>query len=193
MAGAQDVSNRQMSAASQLGQIGQQNANTLLNSQTGNAAAYQQGGLQAGQYNQSMAYGAAATAEQQAAQRAAQIATNRQNTSQTNQGNQFNRGYQVGSQMSNLQAGIANQGLSGQQQVRNYYTGQQQYQGQQGNQAQANMLTNRQQTQTGVNQATQGGAQWELGNRQNPSIGSRLVQQLGSAAIGGASKAAGWA
>jgi hypothetical protein len=188
MAGAQDISNRNLSIGTQLGQIGQQNANTLLNADTANANAYQQGGLQAGQYNQTMGYNAANTAEQNASNRAGAIAANRQNTNQTNQGNQFNRGYQVNQQLSNLQGGIANQAQSGQQQVRNYYTGQQQYQGQQGNTAQSNLLQNRQQTQTGVNQGTAGGAAWELGNRQSPSIGGSLLKSAAStfgAALGG--------
>ena len=188
MAGAQDVSNRQMNAASTMGTMGQNNASTILNSQTGNANQYQAGGQAAGEFNQSMGYGAAANAEASAANRAGTIATNRQNTSQTNQGNTFNRGYQTQAQLSGLQTGVANQDLTGQQKVRDYYTGQQQYQGSQGNQAQSNMLTNRQQTQTGVNQATQGSANWENMNKQNPSIGGALAKQAASTALTAAQK-----
>lgn len=191
LAALQQQTGMQMSAAGQLGNYAQ--GNTMYTGQQNQQAVnnYQQYGNQAGMYNQSSAYNAYANAEQQAAQRAAMMGTNRQSTSQSNQQNQYNRGFGVQSQLSGLQTGIADRSLQGQQAVRDYYTGQQQYQGQQGNQANANILTNRAQTQQGVNAATAGSAAWELGNRANPSLGSKVAQGIIGGVIKGATTAAG--
>lgn len=189
MTGAQDISNRGMNIASTMGQVGQQNANTLLNAQTGQAQDYAGRGAQAGMYNQNAAYGAAANAEQLQAQRAAAIAGNRQNTNQANQANQFNRGYQVNNTLSGAATGIADARRAGQQETRNYYTGQQQYQGTQGNQANQNLLTNRGQTQQGVNAATQGSANWELGNKNAGNWFTKNVLPVVQAGAGVAAKA----
>lgn len=186
LAALQGQTGMQMSAAGQLGQYAQGNAMYTGDQQQRNVGNYQQYGNAAGMYNQTAQYQSLAAADQAAADRAAMLATNRQSTGLTNQGNQYNRGYQVQNQLSGLQQGIADRTLQGQQSVRDYYTGQQQYQGQQGNQAAANLLTNRAQTQQGVNQATQGSAAWELGNRQSPSLGSSVAKGI----IGGALKGA---
>lgn len=189
MSGAQDISNRNMGIASTMGTVGQQNAGTLLNAQTQQAQDYGNRGTTAGEYNQSNAYGAGATAEQLAAQRAGTVATNRQGTSQTNQNNQYNRGYQVNSTLSGAATGIADARRQGQQESRQYYTGQQQYQGAQGQQEQQNLLTNRQQTQTGVNQATAGSANWELGNKNAGNWFTKNVLPAVGAATGAAKAA----
>ena len=172
LAAEQDISNRKLGVASQVGQMGQQNA-----MYTGNA------NLQ----NESDYGNRAMTAENEAATRAAGVATNRQDVSQANQANQFNRGYQVNSTLSGINQNVAGARIGGQQELRNYYTGQQQYQGAQGNQANQNLLTNRQQTQQGTAQATQGSAAWELGNK-NFGFGSNFARSFGSSLGNGLGK-----
>ena len=164
-----DISNRNLGAASQLGQVSRDMATYGADRQLQNEENWANRASRAGEFNQTSAYGAAADAERAAAERAAMLGTNRQNINQANQGNQFNRGYQVNATLSGASADIANARRQGQQENRGYYAGQQQYQGGQQNQQQQNMLQNRQQTQTGRNQSTSGSADWELGNKNAPN------------------------
>lgn len=167
MQGAQDISSRRLGAASQLGQMGERSAMYETDANLGAERDWASRGQQANEFNQQMGYGAARTAEQQQSDRAAGLAENRQGVNMANQGNQFNRGYQVNATLANTNKGIADARRQGQAETRNYYTGQQQYQGQQAQQNNQNLLTNRQQTQQGRNAATQGSASWELGNKQS--------------------------
>lgn len=187
MSGAQDISNRKLGVASQLGQIGRENAMYTTDADLKNEADWAARGQQGTEFNQNTAYNASRNAEQQQADRAAGIATNRQGTSQANQGNQFNRGYQVNATLSGANKGIADARRSGQQEARGYYTGQQQYQGGMGQQQNQNMLQNRQQTQAGRQAATNGSAAWELGNK-NFGFTSNLMRNLGSGIGSGAAK-----
>jgi hypothetical protein len=185
---ARDISNRRLGAASQVGQMGERSAmytgdqNLQAERDWANRAA------DAGKFNQSMAYGATRDAEAQASNRAAGIAENRQGVNMSNQGNQYNRGYQVNSRMADTSGRIADARRQGQQETRGYYTGQQQYQGQQGNASDRNALQNRQQTQQGRNAATGGSAAWELGNK-NFGFTSNLMKNFGAGIGSGASKA----
>lgn len=161
----QDIANRKMGIAANLGQMGQQNAMYANDANLANEQNWANRGQQGEEFNQATGYGASANAEQQQANRAAGIAQNRQGVNQANQTNQFNRGYQVNATLSGANADIANARRQGQQETRGYYTGQQQYQGQQANQQNQNLLQNRQQTQQGRQAATNGSAAWELGNK----------------------------
>jgi hypothetical protein len=163
-----DISNRRLGAASQLGQMGQQNAMYTTDANLGTERDWAGRAADAGKFNQSMAYGATRDAEAAKADRAAGIATNRQGVGFANQGNQFNRGYQVNATLADTSRGIADARRTGQAETRNYYTGQQQYQGGQAQQNNQNLLTNRQQTQQGRQAATNGSAAWELGNKNAP-------------------------
>ena len=183
----QYLTGAQMGAATNLGQMGQQNAMYGGNYGANLQQMYQNGAMQGSMYNQSNAYNAWANAEQQAAQRYGGLALNQQGVNMQNQANQFNRGFQTQGQLSGLNQSIANQRLAGQSDLRNFYNNQQQFYGGMYNQAGANLLTNRAQTQQGLNQATQGSSQWELGNRQFPSLGSSILRGVVGGVIKGAS------
>lgn len=163
----QDISSRRLGVASQVGQAGRDDARWAGERQIQNENDWADRAHDAGKFDQNAAYSAAAAAEREAADRAMAVATNRQGTNQTNQNNQFNRGYQVNATLSGGAATVADARRQGQQENRNYYQGQQQYQGAQGAQQQQNLLTNRAQTQQGVDKATEGSAGWELGNKQS--------------------------
>jgi hypothetical protein len=178
MAGAQDVSNRQLGIAQTLGTVGQQNANTIGNEGITQAQNLQQGGLQAGEFSQGAAANYASAGDAAAAARAAAIAANRQTTAQNNQGNQFNRGYQVNSQLSNLYGQTGAARIAGQNNQQNFWAGQQNYQGGQKQAANTNLLNTQQLQQQGTNQATAGNAQWELGNKNSPNWFTKNVVPL---------------
>lgn len=163
----QDISNRKIGVATQVGQAGRDDAKWTGTQQVQNENDWADRAHDAGKFDQTSAYDAAAAAERAAAERAAAVATNRQTTSQANQGNQFTRGYQVNATLSGGAQAVADARRQGQQESRAYYPAQQQYQGGQSQQEKQNLLTNRAQTQQGVNQATGGSAAWELGNKQS--------------------------
>lgn len=177
-----DLSNRSMDVAQTTGQMGQQAG--MYTGAQGLAALESNANreYQAGLHNETARVGQFNRGETANAEREAMLGTNRQAVSQANQNATWNRGYQANQALSNRNTGVADARRQGQQENRNYLTGQQSYQGQQGNVANQARLTNRSQTQQGNQAATQGLGNYELGQKSAPGVLDKInkVISIGS-------------
>ncbi len=98
----------------------------LGNSRLGNTQQLLGTGMQQGQFNANLGTSALQGAEQQAANRAGTLATNRQGVNQYNQGQDYTRGSAIYNAGSQANLGFANNQQGQEQEYRNYLGGQQQ-------------------------------------------------------------------
>lgn len=164
----QDISGRQMQAATTTGQMGQNAAEFSGQQQLSNEQLQQERNIATQQQEQQVGMNALQYGEAQAAARAGTVATNRQGVNQSNQTNQFNRGFQVNDATANRAANVANQRVTGTNNVLGYYTGQQ---------GQANSNVNTANQQGIANYGAQSGA---VSNATGQGIENKGVNQAGS-------------
>ncbi len=115
MSGEQDISGRQMQAASEGGQAALGTERAIAGQQQ-----------QVGQFNTTTGMAGAAGAEQAAAERARLNAGNRQQTQQYLSGQRYGRGMDANQATSQRATGVGNTRLNQQNTARNYYGGRQQ-------------------------------------------------------------------
>lgn len=180
--GAQNVGAQQqlgsagMGVQSELGQAGLNTDLSMTGLNTGVQSAYGNLGASVGataNAQQTAATQAAGnTAIQQAqyvdtnnAARQAALATNRQQTSQANQAQQYQQGYNSSNALSSRYQGVAQQRIQGQQATRNYWQGQGQFQGSQANAAAGSQVSGAQASLNGMAQGASTAMGTEIGRR----------------------------
>jgi hypothetical protein len=156
----QALAGMQVGAQTTLGQMGQ-----------GAAEFTGQLGLGAGEYAGNTAIYQAQTADQLASQRAAQLAANRQSTNLSNQQQQYQQAYNTANAASGYGQTIANARIAGQQAARNYWQGQGQYFGSQGQSAAQDTLSGAQTSLSAMGQASGQAASTSLGRQGQLRLG----------------------